>query len=247
MAITMEITPTDSSLFRSAIESLREFLPTAQMRMSNEGLGITGMDVSHVGLVDYHLSKHDCKLTLPAPVVIGVHTAGLARTLAGEGLCLSLRDEKLVVTHSNTKLNKKAVYTIPTLDITEELMTLPDIAYPAKIILQTSDFAAVIKEVSPFGDTVKLRLDEDGFHVSAEGENGVVHQTLENTDEREMVLESEYAEASFGTKYLSSIMKCALSSTTILEFGEANPLRTSFLFGKGSRFVAYLAPKLVED
>ena len=243
----MEITPNDSALFRSAIEALREFLPTAQMRVSKDGLRITGMDVSHVGLVDYHLSKHDCALTLPAPVVIGVHTTGLARTLAGEGLCLSLKEEKLVVTHSNTKLHKTAVYTIPTLDITEDSMTLPDIAYPAKITLHTADFAAVIKEVAPFGDTVKLRLDEDGFHVSVEGENGVVHQTLENTDDREMVLECEYAEASFGTKYLSSIMKSALSSTTILEFGDTNPLRTSFLFGKESRFVAYLAPKLVED
>ena len=47
---------------------------------------------------------------------------------------------------------------------------------------------------------MKLRLDEDGFHVSAEGDGGMAKQTLENTDDRDMTLGSDFMEASFGKR-----------------------------------------------
>ena len=97
-------------------------------------------------------------------------------------------------------------------------------------------------------DAMKLRLDEDGFHVSADGDSGTVCQTLENTEDREMTLTEDAMEASFGTKYLTTIMKSGapLSSTTKIEFDGTQPLRASFQFGKESRFVSYLAPKIME-
>jgi hypothetical protein len=64
-----------------------------------------------------------------------------------------------------------------------------------------------------------------------------------------MTLESEeHMQATFGTKYLMTIMKSGapLSSTTRIEFDGSNPLRASFLFGRSSRFMAYLAPKIMD-
>ena len=57
---TMEITPVDSSLFRAAIEAMKEFLPEAHLQIKADGVVIRGMDRSHVGFVDYFLSKEDC-------------------------------------------------------------------------------------------------------------------------------------------------------------------------------------------
>lgn len=250
----MEIVPNDSTTFRYSIDAMRDFLPQAQIRISEDGVSISGMDASHVGFVDYFLSKQDCTtLKVPSPTVLGVNLSVLSRTLSavssGEKVTLTTKNDSLIVSYTNEKANKKAIYTIGTLDITEETMSIPKFAYAASVELKTTDIVTVIKEVAHFGDEMKLRLDEDGFHISASGEGGAVLQTLENTDDREMTLEEDSVEATFATKYVSSIMKSGqpLSSTTKLEFDGSQPLRTSFHFGEASYFVAYLAPKLTDS
>lgn len=250
----MEIIPADSSTFRSSIEALRDFLPQAQLRISEEGIHIRGMDASHVGFVDYFLSKSDCtSLKVPSPSVIGLNTAIFAKTLSsvasGDKVSLSIDNDKFVITYTNEKINKKAVYTIPTLDITDDVFSLPEITYAACIQLKTCDIATVIKEVAHFGDEMKLRLDEEGFHVSSEGDGGKVLQTLENTEDREMNLTDDFVESSFGTKYISTIIKSGqpLSTTTQIEFDGGQPLRMTFKFGKASHFISYLAPKIMDD
>jgi proliferating cell nuclear antigen PCNA len=250
----MEIVPNDSVLFRSAMDALKEFLPQVQLRITAEGIRINGMDVSHVGFVDYVLNKEDCAvLNVPAPCVIGVNSVLLSKTLgsvgAGDRVTLSVKDDAFVVSYKNEKLGKRATYRISTLDISEDALNLPDLTYGATIVAKTADILGIVKEVGGFGDALTLRLDEDGFHISCDGDGGHAHQSLENTEDREMTLESEeHMQATFGTKYLMTIMKSGapLSSTTRIEFDGSNPLRASFLFGRGSRFMAYLAPKIMD-
>ena len=250
----MEIVPTDSSVFRSSMEALKEFLPQIQMRISADGILINGMDVSHVGFVEYYLSKSDCAvLKVKNPVVIGLNTTLLAKTLssvgAGDRVTLGLKDDKFIISYKNEKLGKSSVYEISTLDISDEALNLPDLTYGATISCKTVDICSMIKEVGHFGDVLTLQLDEQGFHVSADGDGGKALQTLENTEDREMNLTEDSMIVSFGMKYLTSIMKSGapISTNTKLEFDGTQPLRASFLFGKESRYVAYLAPKIMED
>jgi proliferating cell nuclear antigen PCNA len=251
----MEIIPKDASLFRSAVEALKEFLPLAQLHISDDGLAISGMDVSHVGFVNYKLAAEDCEtLQVPTPLTIGMDMIVLARTLsaigAGEKVTLSVNKakDKLVVSYANEKASKRAIYELRLMDIQDDSPDIPDMTYAAEITARTADISAVIKDVAHFSDNVQLRLDEEGFHVSASGDAGNVKQTLENTEDREMALAADNVEASFGIKYLMQIMKSGtpLSSTTHLEFDGAQPLRASFRFGSSSHFIAYLAPKIVE-
>ena len=249
----MEIVPSDSLLFRSSMEALKEFLPQMQLRVTAEGIRINGMDVSHVGFVDYFLSAEDCLvLNVPSPVVVGVNSVVLSKTLgsvgSGDRVTLGVKDDSVVVSYKNEKMGKKASYRISTLDITEDALNLPELTYDATIVAKTTDVLGIVKEVGGFGDALTLRLDEDGFHVSCDGDSGKASQSLENTEDRDMILGKDCMEASFGTKYLMTIMKSGapISSTTKLEFDNANPLRASFAFGKASRFMAYLAPKIMD-
>ena len=252
----MEITPADSTAFRNAIEALKEFLPNARLHISSTGLKINGMDVSHVGFVDYLLSADDCtEIKVPVPTVIGINMAILARTLNSVGggdkltLSLSKAQDRLGISISSERMSKKAVYDVPLMDISEAELSLPELTYPADVKAKTGDVAAVIKEVSHFGDAVTLQLDEDGFHISTEGDAGKVRQTLENTEDRDMALTEDSVTATFGTRYVTTIMKAGapLSSTMQLEFDSEQPLRASFRFGKMSYFVAYLAPRVSTD
>jgi proliferating cell nuclear antigen PCNA len=254
--INMEITPNDSSLFRASIEALKEFLPQAQLQVTSEGVRMSGMDASHVGFVDYLLAKADCEtLTSTKSYSIGINMSILARTLSAVGhgdrvtLSLGKSKDKLIVSYTNEKISKKAVYEVAMLDITEDAMDLPELTYAANVRAKTMDISSAIKEVSHFGDCITLRLDEEGFHMSTSGDAGKARQTLENTEDRDMELTEDFVEAAFGTKYLSTIMKAGspLSSVTQLEFDASQPLRASFKFGNGSHFIAYLAPKITDE
>jgi len=255
MSTSMELVPSDSSLFRAAMDGLKDFLGQAQLQFSAEGLRVNGMDASHVGFINYFLAAADCEvLKIPASFVVGVDLKALSSVLApigkGDRLSLSVKDAKLIVAYTNEKLGKKVTCKLHTLDLEVDALELPDgLAYPAKIVARTTDVASTCKEVGSFGDTMDLRLDGDGFHVSTKGDHGDISQTLENTEDRTMDLPSgEEVAASFGTRYLTTILKSggALSATTTLEFDPATPLRASFRFGSASSFVAYLAPKIVE-
>lgn len=252
----MEFVPNDSSLFRSSIEGLKEFLPNALIRIDTDGIRINGMDQSHVGFVDYFLSASDCAvLTVKTPTIIGVQTAVLSRALASVGsgdrvtLGLNKGGDKLVLSYANEKIGKRAVYEVPTIDIREDALDIPSLVYGASINAKTVDIAGAIKEAAHFGDTIMLRLDEDGFHISASGDAGTVRQTLENTDDREMSMNEDFVEVSFASKYVLSILKSGspLSSYTLLDFDASQPLRATYKFGDASHFIAYLAPKITED
>jgi proliferating cell nuclear antigen PCNA len=254
----MEFVPRDSSQFRSAIEALKDYIPQIQMHIDSEGVRIRGMDSSHVGFLDYKHAAEDCEvIKVDAPLVLGLHSAVLARVLAGVGagdrVCLrtsAKTREKLLVEYSNEKIAKKAVYEVPLVDIETDSLDIPDMSYPAIVKARTADVMGVIKDVAHFGDTVSLKLDEEGFHMTTQGDAARVEQTLENTEDRDMTLEgSDSVEASFGMKYLSGFLKggAALSPVLELGFDPAQPLRATFAFGHDSHFVAYLAPKLRED
>ena len=251
----MEFVPKDVSLFRSSIDALKDFLPTAQLCFSGTGLGIRGMDSSHVGFVQYFLAAEDCvKCDIRGSLIIGVHMPVLAKVLSpvGSGDSVTLTYNKkaqLVVTCYNAKIAKKAVYEISTLDIDDAEVAIPGFEYGANITLKTGDLYSVVKELSHFGETLDLQLDEHGLHVMTKGDHGQVKQTLENTEDREMILGADQVFASFGLKYVITILKggAPLSSVMQLEFDPTQPMKATFRFGTNSYFIAYLAPKLMDD
>lgn len=254
----MEFSPKESSLFRASIDALKEFLPTAQLRCSAEGVRINGMDGGHIGFVDYFLAATDmntCKI--PHPISLGVSLSVLARVLAnigsGDKLTLSVdakKTDRLQVSYTNEHISKRGFYEIALMNLNEDALSIPALDYAADVQAKTADVLTALREVSTFSEFLDLTLDEDGFHVAATGEMGSAKQTLENIEGREMALENgEAVTAKFAAKFLLSILKGggSLSSAARIEFDVGKPLRASFHYGSGSHYVGYLAPRVSED
>ena len=252
----MEFTPSDSVLFRASIEALKDFLPSAQIRCSAEGLQINGMDGGHIGFVDYFLAASDmAECNIPHPIVVGMSLTVLARVLANVGsgdkvsLALNSKQDKLVVSYTNDRISKKSVYEISLMNLNEDALDIPEMDYEADVQAKTSDVLTSLKEVGLFGEFIDLTLDEDGFHMSATGDMGSARQTLKNIEGREMTIGSDDpVTATFSAKFLLSIFKGggALSPNTHIEFDATKPMRASFHYGKASRLIGYLAPRVTD-
>ena len=252
----MEFVIKDVMLFRASVEGLKDFLPIASLLVSNEGIRICGLDASHVGIVDYFLAAADCtKANIGMPFKIDVHTKVLSLILApistGDSVTLIYKNDKFVVECFNAKMSKKAVYEVPTLDVDTDRVEIPEVEYSAVVSIKTADLLNVVKEVSQFGDTIKMRLDADGLHMSAFGDYGTVNQTLENTEDRDMDLnnDNESVEVRYSSKYINTMIKAGspISQYMKMEFDPSVPLRLSFKFGSASHFITYLAPKADEN
>jgi proliferating cell nuclear antigen PCNA len=248
----MEIQLSDTSLFRRSIEALKDFLPHAQFHVSQSGLKIRGMDANHVGFVDYFLSATDCAVyKAPVDSVIGISTVILCKVLATASPAdrLTLAESGEIIRLSFAGEGRTSKFELPTLEFDGEVVDLPEMTYTATIRAKGSDFANAIKDLALFGDSITLRLDDEGFHMHAEGDVGKGAMTLDPTDDREMTLEADSVEISYGMKYLQQIVKscCSLASEMELAFDESHPLRITTRFGKESYFIAYLAPKVREE
>jgi proliferating cell nuclear antigen len=248
----MDIQINDASIFRRSVDAIRDFLPQAQVRVTEAGLSISGMDSSHVGFVDYFLSAEDCKqLRIDQNSIVGISMTTLSRVLAtagngAEGLTLSVSSGGEVLKVSFKTDGRSANFELPTLDIQEDAVDLPELSYSAVVKAKTADIAGMIKDLAIFGDEAVLCLDEEGFHVHVSGDTGKGELTMEPDDDREMTMEGDAVELSFGMKYLQQIIKSSSGLAAYMEvsFDPANPLRVRNLFGKSSHFIAYLAPKV---
>lgn len=247
----MEFVLNDVMLFRASVEGLKEFLPIASLHISSDGISIKGIDASHVGYVDYFLSAADCaKAVVKSRFKLDVNMKVLSMILtpisAGDSITLLYKDDKFIVECYNVKMSKKAVYNVPTLDVDMDQTEIPEVDYAAVVRLKTADLYTVAKEVSQFGDVIKMCLNSDGLHLSTFGDYGEVTQTLEKIDGRSMSLEGDSVEVKYSSKYINMMIKSGLqlSPFTKMEFDPNIPLRLSFNFGNSSHFITYLAPRV---
>ena len=250
----MELQPKDSALFRQAIESLKDFLPDAQLCINEQGFTISGMDASHVGFVKYHLAAVDCKvLKIPIPLTLGVPLGTVARILASMGstdqLIVTSNDTHLVLTATSEKTKKKTKGEAPLMDITVDALDIPETTYASNLKAKTSDVSIACKEVGAFGDTLQFFVDEEGFHISAKSELGSMTQVLENIgDDRDIEFTPDVSKSvGFGTKYINSMLKCGVSPNISIGFDDTQPMRIVFSYGAASSLVFYLAPKMHDE
>lgn len=250
----MNIQVSDAALFRRSIDALKDFLPHAQIHVTaTEGLTIRGMDAGHIAFFDYFLSAKDCEVyQVPEECMLGVATASLSKVLA-----MSASADALIITHDDDHLRisftgdgRSGSFELPLVVIDEDTLDIPETSYKATVRARSSDIASVLKDLALLGEKAVLSLDEDGFHVRAEGDVGKGEFVLEPTDDREMLMEGdEVEEVSFAMKFIYAIVKncAALSATIEVAFDAAQPMRITVKFGRGSHFVAFLAPKVAED
>ena len=253
----MELIISEATLFKKALDAIKEFLPTTEMMVSADGLRINGMDTGKICFIDFFLSAEECdSISCPDSISLGISTGLITRILSvattgSDSIKLSVSEDsdKLGLSIRNEATARQAEFELPLMELNEDAIEIPAMDYAAIVKAKTSDIAGLIKDAALFGDDATLTLNADGFHVRATGEGGSANLTLENTEGRDMELEEEEVIVKYSIKYLQNILRGggSLSTQADLSFEADKPLRAIFRFGKNSHFTAYLAPKMDDD
>ena len=254
MAIELHLS--DAISFRNAVHAFSDHLPQANFHFTKDGLSVSEMDSSHTSLLSYVLSEKDCtSYKCGVNRVIGLHTSLLEQVLrmahSGEELTLTIPvgSDTISILLVHKGLSLRRTFELPTLDITIDKVEVPHLELQADITMSTSDFVGCMKQFQKINaDNVVLQLKEEGLTVEAVG---TIKATclFEPMDGRDMAMEGSCVRQEYSFKLIHGIVTGAadLSSTIQISFEHAKPVRFTFLFGTGSKFVSYTAPKVVDD
>ena len=246
----------DSSILRRAIASFKDHLIHAKFEFDKDGLSVSGMDASHIALINYKLHKnttngYECE----EPISVGVQTSLLDKLMkmasGDDSVTFKINNEKdkIILSFKNEKTSTFRTFNVPVLDIDTAAMEVPDITYAAEVTMKTSEFANAIKDFAGIGcEDVTMKLNESGFGLEATGEVSA-SCLFDPSDEREMALEEDDVESRYGVKYMHGILMGAsgLSNNIKISYNPKEPVKFEFKFGTDSYFIAYLAPKASDD
>jgi proliferating cell nuclear antigen PCNA len=253
---TLLMTLDDSSILRKAIASFKDHLIHAKLEFDESGMSVSGMDASHIALINYKLHKNSMNsYECTEPMVVGVQTGLLDKLMkmasGDDSVTFKVNNEKdkIILSFKSERNSSFRTFNVPVMDIDSPTMEVPDISYAGEVTMKTHEFASAIKDFATIGcENINLKLDENGFDLKASGEVSA-SCLFDPADDRDMSLEEDEVESRYGVKFMHGLLNgaAALSNNIKISYNRNEPVKFEFKFGTDSYFISYLAPKADED
>lgn len=243
-----------ASFLKNSIDAVKDIVVQTNVDWTEEGITIQGMDASHVALSNVFLSKKDCIFYhIKESITIGVDMIRLSKLLGISDNEDSLEffiksDDDATINMSLVSVDnkKRSHFQIPLLDIDSESLNIPDMIYKGQVAQNSTNILNTVRDLSIFGDSVTLGIENDEFKIKVEGDFGKgerawkdgILQTTKNINELKQ---------SYPVKYMLMALKGnCVSPNVLLEMSSGSPIRISYSFGNGSKIINYVAPKMEE-
>lgn len=168
-----------ASLWKRLVDCINGLVNEANFDCNPGGLSIQAMDTSHVALVNM-LLRDDCfvKYQCERNSILGLNLVSLAKVLkivdGGDSMSLRHDDDAdvVVLTCENQEKTRTCEYQLKLLDIEAESMGIPEMDYRCKVVLSSSEFAKIMRDLSVLGDTVVIAVSKEGVKFSSSGDVG---------------------------------------------------------------------------
>jgi proliferating cell nuclear antigen len=247
-------------VFRKILDALRELVEEANIDCNESGLSLQAMDASHVALVSMHLnSNHGFdQFSCSSNLTLGVNLASIQKILkcgeSNDALTLRTNPENSELKFQFENPGRSFEFSMALMDIDSEHLAIPESEPDATVTLAAADFQKICKDLTQFGETVKITIAKKTVSFSVNGSTGsgtITLATFDSTkDERHVEIScNEKVELSFALRYLAFFAKAApLSDNVKLEVTSDRPLVAFFEFPDDAGYLKYyLAPKVDED
>ena len=190
----MKIVLTDSrkvSQFSSILKNLKNFSSDIEIHVDENRLYAQGMDSSHCCLFELELlSDWFTEYESDGAVRLGVNCELLAKVFncLGENQSIELNYEKnadKLNIELSPKENESGIvkkFKMPLMDLQSELLHIPDTEYTADIEMISSEFSALINQLSIFGNELKMHCEESMMSMTGTGELGEMIGEIKETD-----------------------------------------------------------------
>lgn len=238
-------------------------------RFRPNGMQLQTMDGSHVCLIDLWLPKewfesYNCPedVQLETSVVLLVKMLGCIEHGQRAWLMHLKETKKDLVTDGwalwlsgGGKETFDKDFRVPTFDLDEELMAVPDVDTDTDIVLSCTRWAKLIDELSNFGEVAEVRCTAEATYLTASDQSrGTRMECKIGLDD---VDEYEACDEEFSTSFTLNFMQRAAAArqaaglgpvhTVTINITEKLPLVTNYDLGNGASVKFYQAPRMDDD
>jgi len=250
---------TKSMVFCNIFGHLKIFSDTVSVHFSNKGLYVQSMDNGHVMLYEVNLTSDwfdEFELEDDDEETIGINCQIMSRFLAtrcdGHAITISNSNSPDKLRISFNSSNKDEVdkeVDMSLVDITTDLMKIPENEYQTDIIMSTKVLTNLVEELRIFDNNMKIECSEEAITLRTNGMDGdmKVHIPMDDLDEY-AIEEGETTTLSFSLEYLKKM--CVfnkISSTVAMHLATDWPMMLVYHLSNKSKMCFYLAPKIDDD
>jgi len=253
--------PKKIAQFANIFRHCKQITEVVNLNFDGDGLYMQGMDVSHACLFELKISeKWFDEFKVKTDCIIGVYCEILFRIISclSDGQCITLSmgesKDQLCIDFTGKGTIEKS-FEIPLVDVISDILTAPDIEYTADIGFESAEFAALVRQLSIFSDTLRFKLSDRGIDLIASGDHGKMTADIKEELVNEYAVE-EGADisVSFGMTYMEKICSFSkLSSDMTVHCHLEFPMRVDYpLDGRSfsdseSYMRFFLAPKIDDE
>ncbi|KAG9082024.1 proliferating cell nuclear antigen [Ceratobasidium sp. 370] len=181
-------------ILKKLLDAIKELVTDANFECNEEGLNLQAMDNSHVALVAVRLEadgfeKYRCDRPMPLGVNLGSLTKVLKCSKDDDRVTLKATDnaDVLNLVYEARNSDRIAEYEMKLMEIDIDTLGIPETDYDATVVMQSAEFARIVRDLSALGESVKIEVTKEGIRFSADGEaaNGsVLLKATESARER---------------------------------------------------------------
>eukprot|EP00735_Rhodelphis_limneticus_P009361 TRINITY_DN2705_c0_g1::TRINITY_DN2705_c0_g1_i1::g.27438::m.27438 TRINITY_DN2705_c0_g1::TRINITY_DN2705_c0_g1_i1::g.27438 ORF type:complete len:260 (+),score=88.76,sp/Q43124/PCNA_BRANA/62.55/7e-121,PCNA_N/PF00705.13/2.1e-55,PCNA_C/PF02747.10/3e-54,Rad1/PF02144.11/1.9e-06,Rad9/PF04139.8/3e-06 TRINITY_DN2705_c0_g1_i1:78-857(+) len=248
------------SLLKKMMEALKDLVDVANFDVSRTGISLQAMDSSHVSLVALLLRNDGFDhFRADRNKSLGINLSSMAKMLkcAGNDDTITLRaddnGDTITFIFENEGEGRISEFDLKLMDIDQEHLGIPDTDYAASVVMPSSEFQRICRDLTVLGDAVTIGITKEGIKFSCKGDigNANIHLKPKAAEKEEDSVTIELNEPvclAFALRYLNFFTKAtSLSSQVTLSVSKEVPLRVEYKIEDIGYVRYYLAPKIDDE
>ena len=251
----------DGKKFKQIFEIVGSLLSEADVVITEEGLTIRGMDLSHICLVALELKKEDFSVfdvKKGKSYSLGLNMEDLVKVLKrlkpGEGVQMGYdpKAKKALFEFVKADSKKTRKHSLRLMDIEGETIDMDSLAameFPNALTFTTADLVDALGDAEIYGEVLNFKVENETLNLSTVGNTGDMETIIEK-DEFEKFDCKEDSQGVFANTFLKNILKCgALAKTGLMKLKTESPVAMTFYLNteSDSNLLFFLAPRVEED
>ena len=248
----MNLLLSEPRFLKEPVSIISEIVNEVKFKFDSDKIELTALDPAKISLVNFKLlSSAFVEYDVPENTQLSISLESLksvlGRTKPSDTLKIELDKDK-----NSLKFQLKGETTrtfhIALLDLEEEEKKIPDLSFPLKINMPSSNLNDAIEDISVIADAVAFVAHKDKLIMEAESSVNSAKVEIPNSENTLINLTGDSVKSRYGVEYLKKFLKASkLSEVVSVEFGQDYPLKLVYKIQDRLELSFIMAPRVPND